>query len=362
MNLTPIFKQHVNMPWLQAGTILLTRYGSKAYGTDTPESDEDFKGCAIPPAVYFHGFSKKFEQAESKDPDCVIYDIRKFCGLAADCNPSLIEVLFADDRDIVEVKSSGYRLLESRDLFLSKKAKHTFSGYAHSQLKRIQGHHAWLRNPPTKEPVRADFGLPEFTVIPKDQLAAAKAAVAKKMAGWNLDLDGTDPALRIHVERQITDYLAEISVTSDNAWVNAGRSIGIGDNFLELMELERRYQNARTNWEQYQNWKASRNPARAALEAQHGYDTKHGMHLVRLMRMGYEILATGKVMVKRPDAEELRHIRAGGWSYEQLIEFTAQADAQIEAAYRDSKLPNTPDRTRLDNLCAALVEDRLKMF
>ena len=44
------------------------------------------------------------------------------------------------------------RLVEVRDSFLSKRAKHTFSGYALSQLKRINTHYRWLKNPPPAAP------------------------------------------------------------------------------------------------------------------------------------------------------------------------------------------------------------------
>ena len=46
------------------------------------------------------------------------------------------------------------------------------------------------------------------------------------------------------------------------------------------------------HWDSYQTWKTHRNPTRAELEPQHGYDTKHAMHLIRLMRMGLEVLET----------------------------------------------------------------------
>jgi len=48
------------------------------------------------------------------------------------------------------------------------------------------------------------------------------------------------------------------------------------------------------------------------LEAKFGFDTKHAMHLIRLLRMAREILETGVVHVKRPDAEELSAIRYHG--------------------------------------------------
>ena len=73
-----IVKQSPHLSWMRSGVIYLTLYGSKAYGTDTPASDSDFKGVSISPKQYYYGFQHKFEQAELKEPDTVIYDIRKF--------------------------------------------------------------------------------------------------------------------------------------------------------------------------------------------------------------------------------------------------------------------------------------------
>jgi len=42
--------------------------------------------------------------------------------------------------------------------------------------------------------------------------------------------------------------------------------------------------------------------------------------LVRLLRMCHEILTMGKVIVRRPDAEELLAIRDGVYTYDQLME------------------------------------------
>src|SRR5271156_6546414 len=93
--LDTIVKHSPHLGWIEDRTVLLVRHGSHAYGTNTPASDEDFKGIAIPPKNYFLGTMHRFEQAELKapEPDAVIYDIRKFFNLAADCNPNIIEVL-----------------------------------------------------------------------------------------------------------------------------------------------------------------------------------------------------------------------------------------------------------------------------
>ena len=356
------FPYRGNLTWLRRQTIYFARHGSHAYGTNIATSDEDFRGVAIPPAPYFHGFVDRFEQAEAKDPDLVIYDLRKFMALAADCNPSIIEVLFVDDDDVLHITEAGKTLRARRREFLSKKAKHTFSGYALSQLKRIRTHYRWLKSPPKTPPTRKEMGLPERTVIPADQLAAAKSMIDKKLDDWRLvGLEDVDPATRIALQTKMERVLLEIHENvSPDLYAGAARSLGLDENFIRLLDLERQYGGAKREWDQFQNWKATRNPARAALEERSGYDTKHGMHLVRLLRMCREILSTGDVIVRRPDAKELLEIRDGAWSYERLVEWAEREDTELEALSKTTKaVPDRPDRTVLDRLCVELVEGSL---
>lgn len=350
------------LSWLTDRTILLVTHGSHAYGLNTATSDIDLKGVAIPPREYFTGFVQRFEQAEGKDPyDLVIYDIRKFFNLAAECNPNIIEVLWADESTFRVLTPLGRRMVEARREFLSKKARFTFAGYAHAQLKRIQLHHRWLRNPPSHKPTRAEFSLPERTLIPADQLAAAQAAIQKKLDQWNLDdMSGLDPATRLAVQESMAAQLAEIKVTSEQLWQNAARTLGFDENFIALLDRERQYNGRQRDWEQFQSWKENRNPKRAELEAKYGYDTKHGMHLVRLMRMCKEILQTGQVSVKRPDREELLSIRNGAWSYDQLIAWADEQEKGMDALYKNAPLPHAPDKKKLDRLCVELVEEALR--
>ncbi len=75
----------------------------------------------------------------------------------------------------------------------------------------------------------------------------------------------------------------------------------------------------------------------------HG-NTKHAMHLVRLLRMGAEALQEGVLRVRRPDAEELLAIRNGAWTYEQVVEYAEKMDKLVlEELYPNTKLPKRPD-------------------
>lgn len=358
-----ISKRSPHLGWIQDHTVLLVRHGSHAYGTNTVTSDEDFKGVAIPPKEYFLGTMHRFEQAELKapDPDAVIYDIRKFFTLAAECNPNIIEVLHTDPSDHFVVSKIGQEILDHKDDFLSKKIKHTFMGYSVSQLKRIKSHKAWIMNPPDHLPTRKEYGLPENTLIPQDQLLAAEAEVRKELDRFQFDfMEDLEESQKIGIRTTMEGMLAELKITGEQHWMSAARKIGLSDNFIELMQKERQYVGAKRQWDQYQNWKENRNKMRSALEEKYGYDTKHAYHLVRLIRMCREILLTGKVIVKRPDREELLTIRNGAWSYEQLIEFAESQEKELDKLYLSSDaLPRAPDKDKLDKLCIRLVEARL---
>ena len=145
-----------HLSWMKDNTIFITRHGSKAYNTHIETSDDDYKGVSIMPFSLLASFHKKFEQAELKapDPDTVIYELRKFCQLASQCNPSIIEVLFTDPSDHILLTDVGSMLVEQRNIFLSKRARFSFSGYAISQLKRIKLHRGYLLNPPKQYPTR----------------------------------------------------------------------------------------------------------------------------------------------------------------------------------------------------------------
>lgn len=355
-----IIKRSPHLSWMESGTVLLVRHGSHAYGTNVATSDEDFKGVAIPTKEYFLGYTKRFEQAELKapDPDAVIYDIRKFFNLAADCNPNIIEVLHTDPSDHFVVTPIGREILDHKDDFLSKKIKFTFLGYSVAQLKRIKTHKKWIMNPPAAPPTRTSLGLPEQTLIPQDQLTAAFSEVQKELDRFQFDfMEGLEESMKIGIRSTVAEMMAELKITSDQHWESAARKIGLSDNFIEIMQRERQYTSAKREWDQYQNWKKTRNVTRSALEEKFGYDTKHAYHLVRLIRMCREVLMTGKVVVRRPDREELLAIRNGAWTYEQLIEFAEREDLALNELYNTSNaLPKYPDKDKLDQLLIRLVE------
>ncbi len=368
-------EQPMDRSTVDACTILLVNAGSHAYGTSTPTSDRDIRGIMIPPADYILGMRRVDQYQEvgmaatettPERPDLVIYELRKYLVLAADANPNILELLFVDDSDVLATTKVGDKLRAHRHLFLSKKAKHTFSGYAMSQLKRIESHRRWLLNPPTAPPCRQDFGLPERTVIPKDQLAAAEALVRKQVEAWEnvlptYGVDVIDPAAAIQMRELLIAALTEMRLATDeDRFLAAARHVGLDDNFLDLLDRERRYVQKKREWDAFRQWCEGRNEARAELERKHGFDTKNAMHLVRLKKMALEIGKFGEVRVFRDDAAELLAIRNGAWSHTHLMQWSKDQDDVIDAVYEASTLPKQPDHDAINALCVEIIEAELQ--
>lgn len=246
------------MEWLEERMILKVYRGSHAYGLATEESDVDIGGIFVPPVDYIVGL-KKIETYNGKnyinypsynlyrkEAEISAYELRKYVYLAYNCNPNIIEFLFTDPQHIIFCNEVGRELIKHRYLFLSKKVKQTFAGYAYSQLKKM-----------------------------------------------------------------------------DN----------------------------KTNHNHH--------GAHRSLIEKYGYDTKHAMHLIRLLRMGIEILRHGECIVLRPDRDYLLSIKYGHFSLDEIKQEAEKLFRELDNAYSESKLPDVPDFEKVNSLLCGLMLNSL---
>lgn len=136
--------------------ILKGEYGSRAYGTDTVDSDHDLVEVVIEPKEYVTGLSTWDTKQNSTagdgnrstrgDTDTTVYGLHKFVSLAAEGNPSVLSVLFLPEYDTLS--ASGQLLIDNRDLFVSKNAGKKFLGYMRGQRDAMLG----VRNKRTNRP------------------------------------------------------------------------------------------------------------------------------------------------------------------------------------------------------------------
>jgi len=125
----------------------------------------------------------------------------------------------------------------------------------------------------------------------------------------------------------------------------------------EEVSKEEKYRQAKKDWDNYKSWKDGRNKDRAELEEKFGYDVKHASHLVRLMHEGEELLSTGNITLPRPEAALLRKVKAGGFSYDELIIMVSGFSERLDELYEKSELPYTPDHEKVNKLYLSILSE-----
>jgi len=89
---------------------------------------------------------------------------------------------------------------------------------------------------------------------------------------------------------------------------------------------------------------------RPELEAKFGYDTKAGMHALRLLYECKELMETGVITLPRPERDLLVKVRQGAWSIEKLLDEANRLFRDVEAAAQKSQLPESVDREAVSHL------------
>lgn len=335
--------------------IFETVSGSRAYGTFTPTSDIDHRGLFIAPKEIRNSCFEKIEEYCEKNNDRTLYELKKFMSLIANANPNIIELLFIPENLWVHSTPAFHELHKHRDMFVTKKLRHTFSGYAFSQLKRMNNHHEWMKKSVEKPKlenfltvISPETGLIRETKSDDELLKSLELYCCCEISSgvFNMFYDLKRENVGIIKE----ENFAPVSITKkeidEHRYSFQGTMIFNKVGYKQQMD---EYQN-------YTSWVTNRNKARSEFEQKYGYDTKHAMHLVRLLRMCKGALSTGTIEVVRSDAEELKEIRNGKMTYEEIIEYAEQMDSEIESLYQNCSLPHGCDSSKINDLYQRMIE------
>lgn len=332
--------------------------GSHSYGTNIESSDVDTRGLFIAPPENILSCIQSIEQVCDDKNDETIFELRKFMKLAAECNPNIIELLATDECNIQFISWPMIELRKNLHLFISKKARHSFSGYAVSQLHRIRGHHKWIQRPkPVEPPQLVDYSY--FIDTADGNIIRDKDSLLKLSQQTFLAATVGEYLYRVFESPEFfkeklgffTEDGTQLRYVDVEDSVLSERATYRGNFIVRQQDFKRDHK----EWKSYWEWKAKRNVARAELEEKFGFDCKHALHLVRLYKMGHEILSEGKVVVRRPDAQELLDIRNGKFNYEELLAWAADADKKLDALYETSSLPYGADYVKIDELYRSIV-------
>jgi len=317
MSDTKAFEEVKSLGLVPEGAILVGYRGSLAHGTwldpERPDAvdDRDLMGVVVPPLGCYFGTENWASHGTKeivRDPwDCVYYELSKMAGLLAAGNPNVQSLLWLKPEHYLRITAAGWLLLDMREMFLSKKIYGAFAGYASGQLQKMT----------SRDPAELRMYL-ALTAEAKHR--GIHPNHKGERLGYPADYDQLSGEARV-ANTTHDDKLLQMLAS----YQKKGENIGyLGDK-------------------------------RKKLVLEHGYDTKNASHCIRLLRMGIELLSSGKLAVFREDARELVDIKLGKWTLERVQAEAEDLFEEARIAADKSPLPEKPDWCRISQSIVEIV-------
>ena len=384
--------------------------GSHMYHLNTETSDEDFGGVFFCPKKMLLGLRGRYEeQVSDSKSDVVFYEFGRWLELLLKSNPTVLEGLFAPEDCIVgEVHPAVRKILDNRELFLSKECFKTFYGYAVSQISKARGLNKKIVNPVTERKDILDFcytfndqgSLPIKKFLAEnglDQKYCGLVNIPNMSDGdssiygvyydfaayfkfenidWARDwYNGNSPykkffpsvSEQLSIQKRIEDkeffHYGGIVHPDEIEKSNTVRlsSVPKGEKPICFMAYNKNgYMRHCRDYKDYKEWEKNRNPVRYESNLGHNYDAKNVMHCMRLVRMAKE-LAQGKGfnVVRTWDRDYLLDIRNHKFEYEDVMAQLEKEKLEMEEAIKSCTLPEKVDFDKVNDL---LYDVRLKYY
>ncbi len=340
--------------------------GSNAYGTNIESSDIDIKGVYIQPNSDILGV--EYKEQINTDKDTTFYEIRRFLELAASANPTILEMLFVDNK-FINIVDERFRkhVLEDRHLFLTKQCYNSFAGYAFQQIQKAKGLNKKM-NWEKEKTVRKDvldfcFVYVEHKAVPiktwlkqnnYSQEFCGLSAINHMPGYYNLYYDFN------------AAYGTQTSTPESYPTLQYKGICGDDSNDVRLSSIPKEASPITTmffnkdaysihckEYLSYETWLKERNESRYVDLKAHDQkiDGKNLMHCMRLINCAQEIAQTGTFQVYRPEREFLLNIRKGKVLLDDIISEAEKKLSELKTLFENSKLP--------DNVPKEILHDKI---
>ncbi|MFY7911646.1 MAG: DNA polymerase beta superfamily protein [Emticicia sp.] len=330
--------------------------GSQAYGTNTQNSDVDFKGVYAQLVDDLIGFNYK-EQIEVSKDECY-YEVRRFLQLLQSANPTMLELLYIPDDCVIEKHPAFELIIENKHRFLTKKCLHSFGGYAVAQIKKAKGLDKKLNWEQDKVVRKTPF---DFCYVYEDGKTTTllhyldKNKLSEAQCGL-VALNHFKDCYALYYD--FSGDLGYRGIVSEKGNEVKLSSIPKDEKPLCIMNFNKEgYSSHCKDYVEYETWLKNRNVQRYVDIQYHQQqiDGKNLLHCRRLLDMAKEIATEKTIIVRRKNAQDLLKIRRGEIN---LAEFMQTAEEEITALtklFEESDLPNEVDT---DFVNALLLEVR----
>jgi len=330
--------------------ILEIKFGSHLYGTNTPNSDLDFKGIYLPTAreIVLGTYKKTISTSRDKstyerntkdDVDTEIFSLDRYLELLMEGQTVALDMLFAPSSFYSENSTDqGIKIMQAihnrRGLLLTRNvnaficyakqqaAKYGIKGSRMDSLKRVA---EFLEPLPIYDKLDAhSIGIAALVVATQELVSLEKTSLIEivMLKGPK----GTFDAPHIKVN---------------------GRSIPFHANVKYAKEIVGKMLDGYGN-----------RARKAHLNG--GKDFKALSHSVRVNSEALELLSTGHITFPGPDKELLLKIKLGQLPYEQVAELIEQGLADVCAVHEKSILRDVPDRDWTNNFIFDIYSDIVK--
>ena len=308
--------------------ILLGYGGSISYGTNIATSDTDIRGIAINSADEIL-LGTDFEQVVDVNTDTTIYSFNKMINLLSNSNPNTIEILGLKPEHYLKITDIGQKLLDMKEIFLSKIVVHSFGGYAYSQLRKLDNKSARALNQTEKE----------HHIL--NSILNAEYSFADRYNDYDIDM------FKLYIDKATNNDLDnEIYIDFNLKHYPLRDYLGMWN---ELKTVIRDYDKL-----------SKRN--KNAIE--HNKLTKHAMHLVRLYMMAIDILDKHEIITYRENEHDLlmsiRNNKDFEWideNHQPTEKFNRLVDdyqRKMEDSAKKTTLPDKPDYNKINELKKAV--------
>lgn len=305
--------------------------GSHLFGTNTPQSDLDYKGVFLPSSneIILGNYSDTIRHSTGNDGakntkddvDTELYSLRKFLVMIENGDTAALELLFTPAEFVIEKHPIWDEIVAIRHTLISKKIN-SMIGYARQQANKygIKGSRMGELNNVLK--------------ALKDIEKRFDFKGAKLKHGWD------DIVLAVKDFQHV--HIIEMHPTKDS--VAQGLDI-LGKRFSDSTPFEVLLKNLSDEYKKY---------GQRAREARdnNGIDFKALSHAVRVMIQGIELMQSEQITIPHlgNNLKLISDIKQGKMEYKKVEPIIEELLTILERKALESELPDRLDRTYLDNL------------